>query len=176
LVNRIASRVTSDHASPFPACPTNASATFYYHRDPLNTVTDVTNASGVAQWKYEYEAYGAERTATNVSGTAPENRLRFNSQYLDPETFHYYLRARQYDPTTGRFGALDPVENSLTAPYDGAYVYVNGQPTLGADPLGLCRFCDWVGDKTGDVAGLASEFADDGDALLTNHVDPVLQP
>jgi RHS repeat-associated protein len=116
---------------------TNASATFYDHRDPLGTVTDVTDASGTAQWKYEYEAYGAERTATNVSGSAPENRLRFNSQYLDTETAHYYLRARQYDPGTGRFGALDPFDTRLTAPYDGAYVYVSGQPTVLTDPAGL---------------------------------------
>ena len=116
---------------------TNSSATFSYHRDPLGTITDVTDASGAAQWKYEYEAYGAERTATNVSGSAPENRLRFNSQYLDAETSHYHLRARQFDPATGRFGALDPVEDLLTEPYAGAYVYVEGRPTAFVDPLGL---------------------------------------
>jgi RHS repeat-associated protein len=116
---------------------TNASATFYYHRDPLGTITDVTDASGAAQWKYEYEANGAERTATNVSGTAPENHLRFNNQYLDSETSLYHLRARQYDPTTGRFDALDPVENPIAQPYGGPYVYVNGSPTVLVDPLGL---------------------------------------
>ena len=115
---------------------TNASATFYYHRDPLDTVTDVTDSSGAAQWKYEYEAYGAERSATNVSGGAPENRLRFNSQYLDPETSEYQLRARQYDPAVGRFDELDPVEGRLLVPFDGAYVYVSGRPTLLIDPLG----------------------------------------
>jgi uncharacterized protein RhaS with RHS repeats len=74
---------------------TNASATFYYHLDPLGTVADMTDTSGNAQWKYEYEAYGAQRSATNVSGTAPENRLRFTGQYLDSESGLYHLRARQ---------------------------------------------------------------------------------
>jgi RHS repeat-associated protein len=116
---------------------TNTSATFWYHHDPLNTITDVTNASGAAQWKYEYEPYGAARTTSNVSGTAPTNNLRFNGQQLDPETNLYHLRARQYDPASGRFGALDPLENPLSAPYDGAYVYVNGRPAVLVDPLGL---------------------------------------
>jgi RHS repeat-associated protein len=120
---------------------TNSSVTFSYHRDPLGTISDVTDATGAAQWKYEYEAYGAERSATNVSGSAPENRLRFDGQYLDGETGQYHLRARQYDPATGRFGALDPVENPLVAAYDGAYAYASGRPTVLVDPLGL--FYGW---------------------------------
>jgi RHS repeat-associated protein len=116
---------------------TNTSATFYYHHDPLKSVTDVTNASGSAQWRYEYEAYGAQRSATDVSGTAPENRARFNGQYLDTETTAYHLRARQYDPVSGRFAGIDPVENSLTAAYDAAYLYASARATVLTDPLGL---------------------------------------
>ena len=120
-----------------PVSMENPAETFFYHSDPLGTVTDLTDESGDPQWRYSYEAYGAPLSATNVSGTAPENRLRFSGQYLDGETSLYHLRARQFDPASGRFGALDPVESSLTAPYDGAYVYVNGRPTVLVDPLGL---------------------------------------
>jgi RHS repeat-associated protein len=116
---------------------TNASATYFYHQDPLGSVTDVTDANGAAQWRYEYEAYGAERSATDVSGSAPVNRLRFDGQYLDPETAAYNLRARQYDPATGRFGSLDPVDGALNAAYDAAYVYASGRPTALVDPSGL---------------------------------------
>jgi hypothetical protein len=33
----------------------------------------------------------------------------------------------------------------MVTPLDGAYVYVDGQPSVAVDPLGLCRFCDWLG-------------------------------
>jgi RHS repeat-associated protein len=116
---------------------TNASGTFYFHRDPLGSVSDVSNASGTPQWKYDYEAYGAQRSATNVSGNAPENRLRFDGQYLDPETTEYHLRARQYDPATGRLDGIDPVDGSLNVAYDAAYAYASGRPTVLDDPTGL---------------------------------------
>jgi RHS repeat-associated protein len=125
---------------------TNGSGTFYYHRDPLGTVTDVTDANGNAQWRYEYEAYGAQRTVTNVSGSAPENRLGFVAQYQDSETGLYHMRARQYDPVTGRFEALDPIENRVFDPYQSAYGYVGGRPTIFADPEGKYLNCKvrWV--------------------------------
>jgi RHS repeat-associated protein len=145
---------------------TNSSATFYNHTDPLGTVTDATDATGAAQWKYEYEAYGAERSATDVSGSAPENRLRFTGQYLEPETGLYHLRARQYDPTTGRFAALDPLENPLLAAYDASYAYGNGRPTVLVDPLGLAG------------TGLAPRPGGQGidiDGFLRDYVDPALR-
>jgi len=149
----------------------NASATFYYHHDPLGTVTDVTDAGGTAQWKYEYEAYGAPRTTSNVSGSAPENRLRFNGQQLDPETSLYHLRARQYDPASGRFGALDPVENPTFDPYAGPYVYVNGRPTVLVDPIGLLGIPGWAksaGSKLNDGAiAVGNTIADASGSVKT---------
>jgi RHS repeat-associated protein len=152
---------------PFSAVSmTNSSATFYYHTDPLGTVTDLTDASGGAQWKYEYEAYGAERSATDVSGSSPENRLRFSGQYLDPETTLYHLRARQYDAATGRFDGLDPLESPLSAPYDALYTYVNGRPTALVDPLGLAG--TGLGPRPGGQ-GI------DIDSFLRSYVDPALR-
>jgi uncharacterized protein RhaS with RHS repeats len=71
---------------------------FYFHSDPLGTVTDVTDAGGAAQWRYSYEPFGAERSTTDVSGSAPANRLRLTGQYLDPESDHYHLRRAPVRP------------------------------------------------------------------------------
>jgi RHS repeat-associated protein len=131
-------------------------------------VTDVTDASGTAQWRYAYEAYGAPLSTTNVSGTAPENRLRFTSQYLDGETGDYHLRARQYDPATGRFDALDSVEPSMTSALDSAYVYVAGRPTVLTDPLGLCWGPDAVCKKAQAALGTAGDLAKQGGKVIGN--------
>jgi RHS repeat-associated protein len=114
----------------------NPSETFYYHADPLGTITDLTDEDGDAQWRYTYEAYGAQLSAANVSGTAPDNRLRFAGQYFDAETALYHLRARQYEPALGRFHGVDPVEVSVDDPYVSSYGYVSGRPLVYIDPSG----------------------------------------
>jgi RHS repeat-associated protein len=141
---------------------TNGSGAFYYHHDPHGNISDLTSSSGTAQWAYAYEPYGATRTASNVSGSAPENRLRYSGQYTDTETNHYNLRAREYDPTTTRFNALDPIEAPLATAFAGSYVYVEGQPTTLLDPTGSfsCgRFsfaCDAVSGTVGKAADLGT--------------------
>jgi RHS repeat-associated protein len=65
---------------------------------------------------------------------APTNPIQFTGQYLDSATGLYHLRARQYDPSTGRFLTLDPLAPTLTDPYVAAYVYVNSRPTVFVDP------------------------------------------
>lgn len=116
---------------------TDSTTTFYYHEDPLGSITDVTEASGAAQWRYSYEAFGAQRSAVNVSGTAPDNPLRFAGQYLDAETTQYQLRAREYAPEVGRFDSLDPLESAATSPSISAYAYADGRPTILTDPSGM---------------------------------------
>lgn len=139
--------------------PLTATGTFYYHQDPLGSVTDLTDADGAAQWRYEYEAFGSQRSATNVSGLAPKNRLRFTGQYLDSETGHYHMRARQYDPASGRFGALDPIESPTRSPYGSAYAYVGGRPTVLVDPLGLFPS---LGDTWNEVKHVGGVVRDKG--------------
>lgn len=145
---------------------TNGSGTFYYQHDPLGNVSDVTDASGAAQWSYSYEGYGGQRSTTNVSGSAPPNPLRFESQYLDSASGLYQLRARSYDPATGRFAALDPLENPYSTPYASAYGYGEGRPTVLTDPLGLCGFplgcAADLGRATGNATAGAADFVSGG--------------
>jgi RHS repeat-associated protein len=141
----------------------------------FGTVTDVTNAGGSAEWKYEYEAYGAERTITNISGTAPENKLRFAGEYLDGASTYYYLRARDYDTSSGRFGGIDPIQNRLETPTTGAYAYVDGRPTVMIDPTGLNG---WDRIKAGaraakDVTVATARFVDDSLTSAESSMNPV---
>jgi RHS repeat-associated protein len=52
------------------------------------------------------------------------------------------VRARQYDPTSGRFLQRDPVTPSTYDPYVAAYVYANNRPSVLIDPSGLCVIGD----------------------------------
>jgi len=67
--------------------------------------------------------------------------MGFAGQYLDP-TGLYHLRARQYDPTSGRFLTTDPVAAAVGDPYVASYVYGRSSPINNADQHGECLpFC-----------------------------------
>jgi RHS repeat-associated protein len=116
---------------------TTGSGTYYYHHDWLGSVSNVTSASGTPQWTYTYEPFGSIGTEVKNDASAPTNLMRFTGEYLDTATGLYHLRARQYDPSVGRFLAADPVAPSLGVPYAGGYVYVQDRPTVATDPSGL---------------------------------------
>lgn len=125
----------------------SAGATSYYHYDGIGTVVDVTSASGLPQWSYEYEPFGASRSSLKVDPLAPDNPMRFTGEYRDT-TGLYHLRARQYDSSLGRFLSVDPFPAPVLKPYLCAYSYVGNQPTMFVDPSGLVaegvRSCrDW---------------------------------
>ena len=52
---------------------------------------------------YDYDAFGAEKKPNPLDG----NPFRYCGEYFDRETETYYLRARYYDPTIGRFTQQD---------------------------------------------------------------------
>ena len=85
--------------------------TQHYHQDGVGSVRAITSGAGdgpvgnVKAW-YSYEAFGALR---RESGSSPQ-ALRYAGEWQDGETGLYHLRARQYDPATGRFTST----NSLT--------------------------------------------------------------
>jgi RHS repeat-associated protein len=53
---------------------------------------------------YDYDAFGNE---VHSAGTTPNNFLYRGDQF-DPDLGLYYLRARYYNPATGRFMSRDP--------------------------------------------------------------------
>lgn len=114
---------------------TSGSATSYYHYDALGSVANVTSSSGARRWTLVYEPFGTITTEQKSGGNAPTNLMKFTGEYLDP-TGLYHLRARQYDPTTGRFLRPDPVDSGVASPLGSAYVYAANRPTVMVDPSG----------------------------------------
>jgi len=60
------------------------------------------------------------------------NPHRFSGEYFDFETGRIYLRARSYDPHTGRFTQEDPIRCGLNW-----YTYCENNPIMFSDPTGL---------------------------------------
>jgi RHS repeat-associated protein len=91
--------------------------------------------------------------------------MKFTGEYLDP-TALYHLRARQYDPTSGRFLSPDPVAASSEDPYASTYTYVSNRPTMLLDPSGLrwCRPLCGVTDAVETAVGEVGEFVEEHNA------------
>ncbi|MDP8927834.1 MAG: RHS repeat-associated core domain-containing protein, partial [Actinomycetota bacterium] len=108
----------------------------YYLHDQLGSTLALTSPSGAIQRTYDYLPFGQLRNTTQPDPLAPENVMRFTGQLYDAQTGLYHLRARQYDPTTGRFTATDPVPPRIEDPYVASYIYANNRPTVLVDPSG----------------------------------------
>jgi RHS repeat-associated protein len=79
------------------------SSTWTPSYDGGGNVRNLTNSAGAVTDSYEYDAFG---NSFRVSGTTPNNYLYRGEQY-DPDLGLYYLRARYYNPVTGRFMSRD---------------------------------------------------------------------
>jgi RHS repeat-associated protein len=106
----------------------------FYLADGLGSVRLLTDLSGQVSDRYTYDAYGSLLGSTGST----VNAYRYTGEQFDPNLQQYYLRARYYDPATGRFTARDPFEGWMSDPLSLAkYPYVHGNPVNSTDPSGL---------------------------------------
>ena len=66
-------------------------------------VVNLTNADGEVTKKYTYDAFGVEKNIDD----SDTNAFSYCGEYYDTETATVYLRARYYNPATGRFISRD---------------------------------------------------------------------
>ena len=105
----------------------------FYLYDGFGSVRQLTNTSGTITDTYEYDAFGNLLTPM---GPTPNEMLYRGEQY-DSDLGLYYLRARYYNPLTGRFMSRDPEGGTLADPKSlHKYLYANGDPVNGWDPRG----------------------------------------
>jgi RHS repeat-associated protein len=111
---------------------------YYFLYDRQSSVVGLTDGVGTLVARYAYDAWG---NLLSESGTV-ENPFRYTGREWDAEAGLYYLRARYYAPTLGRFLSRDPL-----GMVDGmnVYVYTQNNPVNHLDPLGTnsgCNRCD----------------------------------
>ncbi|MFO0946004.1 MAG: RHS repeat-associated core domain-containing protein [Planctomycetota bacterium] len=97
----------------------------------------LTNETGalVARQVYAYDAYGK---AVVFETEDALTTLLYSGEQTDSLTGMQYLRARYYDPSTGRFASLDPFAGNNQDPVSlHKYAYATPNPIMFIDPAGL---------------------------------------
>ncbi len=129
----------------------------FYHSDFRGSTIAMTDAAGSITHQYQYDPYGLVLQKTETD----PNPFQFIGAYgvLYEGDSLYYMRARYYDATTGRFLSEDPVWSV------NLYAYAGGNPVGGIDPTGRFTWMDGmmtvgevvmevVKSKLGDLPGL----------------------
>ena len=105
-----------------------------YRKDNLTLVAE-----------YQYDAYGKHKvinhTGDNIGNINP---FRYRGYYFDVETGWYYLNARYYSPTMGRFISPDKLSilDETRSQINGLnlYMYCGDNPVMNVDPSGYFIF------------------------------------
>ena len=108
----------------------NGSTTHYYvsdYRGSVVAMTDATTSANVTH-QYQYDEFGnllqSQETDANPFRYVGKYGLMYETEDL------YFVRARYYDPSIGRFLSEDPIWST------NLYPYVDNNPIMGIDPSG----------------------------------------
>ena len=110
----------------------SGSSLLYYHQNAHGDVVKITTAAGAVNRSYDYDAFGNEKDPAS----ADANPFRYCGEYWDSETGTYYLRARYYDPSIGRFTQQDTHWNTANMIYGDNPQKINERQ----DALGLTAY------------------------------------
>jgi RHS repeat-associated protein len=105
----------------------------YYLSDGLGSTRLLTDQTGAVTDTYSYSAYGVLLGHTGSS----DNPFLFAGQQQDRSSGLMYLRARYYDPATGRFLSPDAFSGTDQLPLSlNKYLYALADPVNDSDPSG----------------------------------------
>jgi len=116
----------------------------YYLEDTNGSVTALVNPVGVVT-RFRYDGFEVARLPTGYTDPAAASTypsgtggdFRCHGHWLEADSGFYHMRARDYDPTTGRFLSRDPVEGAVTEPENYyPYAFAYGNPHVYSDPTG----------------------------------------
>ncbi|RAV02633.1 polymorphic toxin type 47 domain-containing protein [Paenibacillus sp. YN15] len=100
------------------------------HGDVVQTVSE----DGTVENQYDYDIFGSPTLTIEETYS---NAIRYAGEFYDAESGLYYLRARYYNPYTGRFISEDSYWGEDNRPLSlNRYTYVLNSPLMFWDPTG----------------------------------------
>ncbi|GFZ31506.1 hypothetical protein CSC2_20320 [Clostridium zeae] len=140
---------------------TDSNKAYYLYNGHADT-TKLIAQDGTVLNSYYYDAFG-NITESNEN---MDNPYRYAGYQYDKETKTYYVIARMYDPSTGRFLQEDSYSGDINDPLSlNLYTYCENEPIKHDDPTGHflhIAIGALVGGIIGAGANLVSDFMDDG--------------
>ncbi len=122
--------------------------TYFYYADRMGSIAALADSNGNPVCSYTYDSFGRTQPCT-----ALVNPFAFAGREYDSESGLYAMRARYYDPSTGRFLSADPLDLTgrlllaqsgtarpaiLRTPQQlNRYGYAAANPLVFRDPSGL---------------------------------------
>ena len=100
----------------------------YYITDVRGSVVAIVDEDGNITHKYQYDDYGKVLQKEETDYNPFQYVGKHGVIYLTDH--QYYMRARHYDPTIGRFLSEDPIWST------NLYPYADNNPIMGIDPEG----------------------------------------
>ncbi|MEK4236221.1 RHS repeat domain-containing protein [Paenibacillus sp. FSL H7-0714] len=132
---------------------------FYYLYNGHGDVIQIVDKSGAIVNFYAYDEWG------NITSQIEEtqNSFKYAGEIYDEETGLYYLRARYYDPSVGRFLNEDTYEGEIDNPLSqNLYTYVHNNPLIYTDPTGnYCESADGRFSHSNGCTNLNSIYVPD---------------
>ena len=107
---------------------------FFYTRDHLGSIREMTDGSGTVRARYAYDPYGR---GARLSGDMAAD-FGFAGMFFAAEAGLSVARFRAFDPTLGRWLSRDPLRNAEITEGANLYAYVRNNSINAVDPLGLC--------------------------------------
>ena len=104
----------------------------YYIFDATGSTRMLTTSTGSFTNQYFYDAFGNVLSGTQGTTSNAFQYIGRLGYYEDKDLATYYLRARIYDPITGRFISRDTVSILIV----NFYYYVSNRPLTRVDPSG----------------------------------------
>jgi RHS repeat-associated protein len=116
-------------------------ASYFYTRDHLGSIREVTDSAGTIRARYDYDPYG-RRSPNQITSNPIEADFGFTGHYYHAPSGLHLALYRAYDADVGRWLSRDPIEEGGGL---NLYGYLGGDPVNRADPLGLTGWTLYYG-------------------------------